>query len=942
MMICTRRRDDWAWATWLPHLASSDGPRVAVDSTSAAQLLEGANVVTAPMPMSNKRPNGPVHLVVADEPKWFEGVASPLRAIVTDPAVRVRAIVIAATLQQVPACATQVVFVDGPSGELHTPSTGANVNGVALGRLDVGEADSVARSLACLDDADLATTSAALDRAALPEILAFDVESIQRRWATADPARSALAVVGVDAFGPVTIDLVNDGPHALIAGTTGAGKSELLRTLVCALCAATDSEHLNVILIDFKGGGAFGALAVLPHVVGVVTDLDPYLSARALSCLKAELRRREHLLADAGVDDLPAYLRGGHDADEPIARLVVVIDEFATLVSELPGFVGSLVDVAQRGRSLGIHLVLATQRPAGVVDNKIKANTNLRIALRLQDDMDSFDVIDVADAAKLPRKLPGRAIARLGSNERRTFQTAIARDLAAEDHQMLTVSPADVWNATRPRGRTMLETSHQLVANIALAAQGLRPARVPWPQPLPDTVTELPDPDGTNIVGLVDLPDEQRLGPWSWTPADGNLAIITGDLDDAATTALTIASLTAQRNAPREMHLHLVDGSVGKLATLETFPHVGTSIRADQPSSLRRLLELLNRELDHRSTNPHQIERPAVVVVIDGFSGVTESMEAVADLSIQQLLTRLLRDGPALGITTMATASTERAIPMRYMGLFAHRLVGQLMDPAAYGFLGLKTAELPTFQRGRFIDLATNHVVQIASLAAEAPRSTAAPDPRRIIVKLLGDRVAATDLDYDNSQLGDTWQLPIGWDQVCATQNLVLPPGIDALVAGPPRSGRTTTVKQIARAAQRLGAQVVAVANPLDGVDQWCSTIEQLTELSAVTSPTLVAIDDIETIDQTWTAALNALIVNRPKHLRIVVTGRGDNLRNAISWCAPLRAGRTGILLAPSGMDGDVLKTVLPPRLPTTWPPGRGLLFNLGTMANVQVAVGSS
>ena len=160
-------------------------------------------------------------------------------------------------------------------------------------------------------------------------------------------------------------------------------------------------------LIDYKGGSTFDACADLPHTVGVVTDLDERLAERALVSLEAEIRRRERRLRGVGADGLDAYrVAVGADVD-PLPRLVVVIDEFAAMAADLPGFLPALVGVAQRGRSLGIHLILATQRPAGVVSDEIRANTNLRIALRLQDRADAIDVVGVADPVSFPGASPG-------------------------------------------------------------------------------------------------------------------------------------------------------------------------------------------------------------------------------------------------------------------------------------------------------------------------------------------------------------------------------------------------------------------------------------------------------------------------------------------------------------------------------------------------------
>ena len=307
---------------------------------------------------------------------------------------------------------------------------------------------------------------------------------IGARWHRRAPGLQA--TVGVTEHGPLTVDLLTDGPHGLIVGTTGAGKSELLRTLVASLAGQHSPDQLSFLLVDFKGGGAFDACAGLPHTVGVVTDLDEHLAARALRCLRAELRHRERRLREAGVSDL----RDLTAPVPPLPRLVIVIDEFATLAVELPGFLTALVDVAQRGRSLGIHLLLATQRPQGVVDGKIRANTNLRVALRVQDEVDSRDVLGTSQAADIDRRRPGRGYARFGAGEIVAFQSAlvsapVATDIAAR----IEVEPFTLIPGSQPSPATVPADGHgetDLQALVAAAVQafhdgGYAAPRVPWP-----------------------------------------------------------------------------------------------------------------------------------------------------------------------------------------------------------------------------------------------------------------------------------------------------------------------------------------------------------------------------------------------------------------------------------------------------------------------------
>ncbi len=184
---------------------------------------------------------------------------------------------------------------------------------------------------------------------------------------------------------------------------------------------------MTFVLVDYKGGSAFKDCVQLPHTVGMVTDLDAHLVERALVSLSAELTRREHILAAADAKDIEDYTSsqarvGRPSRLEPLPRLLIVIDEFASMVRDLPDFVAGLVNIAQRGRSLGIHLILATQRPTGAVSADIRANTNLRIALRVTDANESADVIEAPEAAHISPSTPGRGYVRLGHASLVPFQ----------------------------------------------------------------------------------------------------------------------------------------------------------------------------------------------------------------------------------------------------------------------------------------------------------------------------------------------------------------------------------------------------------------------------------------------------------------------------------------------------------------------------------------
>ncbi|UIN29754.1 FtsK/SpoIIIE domain-containing protein [Microbacterium binotii] len=318
--------------------------------------------------------------------------------------------------------------------------------------------------------------------------------------------------IGADGNGPAIVDLVADGPHALVAGMTGSGKSELLVTWVAQLAATRSTREVTFLLADFKGGTAFDALAELPHVAGVLTDLDPYATQRALESLRAEIRHRERALAAAGARDVA-------DAGVELPRLVVVVDEFAALL-EAHRELGTLfADLAARGRALGIHLILGTQRAAGVVRESLLANCPLRVSLRVVDDADSRFVIGTHAAAEIPGELASRGTA------------FVRRAGDAEPHalRVARTTPADV-------------------ATICDRRRAEPAPRRPWQPPLPQRwpLSEAPVSAERPVVGLVDEPDHQRQRAARLEKDDAGVLVLGGP-GSGRTTAL--AALAAQSPA---------------------------------------------------------------------------------------------------------------------------------------------------------------------------------------------------------------------------------------------------------------------------------------------------------------------------------------------------------------------------------------------------------
>jgi DNA segregation ATPase FtsK/SpoIIIE, S-DNA-T family len=990
--ILTRddRARDWDWAKWLPHVrdASGSGRWLAGDRDTADALLAaltaedrddgrgGRLLSTAP---PDDAPQGRHVLAVLDDVALTQGRRAPARRLLRGDHHPAAGIVIAETADQLPAVTTTVVelFSELGDAELRRPQVAWGVDELVVGGCSDATARDLARTLSRYEDPELELVGAGLPRTVrLLPLLGMDdlsVEMIAKAWTQGQPDPPPATPLGVGEDGVLDLDLVADGPHGLIGGTTGSGKSELLRSLVAGLAARVDPDHLVFVLVDYKGGSAFDRCAELPHTVGMVTDLDGHLGERALRSLEAELHHRERVLRDSGAQDLPDYLRSGSPAG-PLPRLVVVIDEFATLAAELPDFLGALVGIAQRGRSLGVHLLLATQRPSGSVNANIKANTNLRIALRVQDAQDSLDIIDRRDAAELSRATPGRAYVRLGPGDVALVQTPLSTASSPPERRTAVRLgpfpfaprlPAIDADDDATGGPSDLE---RLVTTIGEAfARSGRPApRRPWLEMLPEHLT-LDDLDaavgaeaaGTGAwLGLADDPDHQRRVPLGWAPHEGHLGLF-GMVGSGTTTALVSLALSlADRHAPDRLHLHAIDLGAGGLADLAGLPHVGAVVPATATELRDKLLRSLRRELDRRrELAPDEIAaQPTVVVLVDGIGSLLAEFEGTDGLEQGERFRRVFNDGPTVGILFAVTGDRIGALPTRYGAAVARKLLFRHADPHEFGAVGIRTSALPGFVPGRALDGTSHLVVQVADpgdtaarVAAIAIRWDGTAGPPKL--RSLPAAVELAELPAGRLD-GAVLDLPIAVaEEDLRPVALRLHPGEHALVAGPPRSGTTSTLATVAHQVRAADPQAVIVAlcgtrSPLYGLEP-LDAAGSLADLAGVVRAALtdprrwvVLIDDAPGVDDV-DGILASLLASRRPGLHLVGSGRTDDLRGGFAhWSRPLRQARAGVLLRPNlTADGELLGVRLPRRVAVgLGVAGRGFVVTEGEAVLGQVA----
>ncbi|MEV4380132.1 FtsK/SpoIIIE domain-containing protein [Streptosporangium sp. NPDC049644] len=1064
----------WSWVRWLPHCAPRGGEDcvalVGADPEAAARRVSelaaliderlGDDAAAGSAARLGRVPAGwgdlgggggseqPYAAPVYDERPYdvlvvLDG-AQVLRALPGMPQV----------LRQGPRAGVYTLAVDGDQrllpeecATVAAMETDGTVRLRGGGLDDLGEiladqvtaawCDRLARSLAPIrdvsrDDAGLALPGSArlLDLLELPSVSGA---ALAERW-----GRATEAVVGVGPEGPFSVDLRRDGPHALIAGTTGAGKSELLQTLICSLAVANRPDEMTFVLIDYKGGAAFKECVRLPHTVGMVSDLDGHLTQRALASLAAEIRRRERLLLTVGAKDIEDYhelrdartarasrdllvagsgapvrpLRGRAEPPAPLPRLVLVIDEFAAMVSELPDFMTGLVDIARRGRSLGIHLILATQRPGGVVTADIQANTSLRIALRVTEATESADVIDRPDAAYIPKSAPGRCYVKSGAGAATAVQTArIGGRSPGVSGGEARVRVTEVgWQALgRPRPtRAGVEGGH--VTDLSVLADALvEAARVagvaeqpsPWLEPLPELTvvpglstpsTGLPYRTGAEEVpplafGVTDMPWAQDRRALALDLAGGGHLLIAGASRSGRSTALrTLAGAIAGRTSPDDVHVHAIDCGSGALLPLMAMPHCGAVVTRDQLDRVERLLARLRAEVGRRQqllaeagyaslaelrAGTDGPRLPWLVLMLDRWEGFVAAFEGYDYGRLIDSLMQLLREGPAVGLRAVVTG--DRSVLLGQIStVFDDRLILRLADPSDYGLAGLPVKDLPTtLAPGRALSTGEYgttesqiallcddpsgpaQVAALQALARSAPEITADPPLR---VDALPMRVTAAqvlDLVPSFRPPSPLWALfGAGGDSLAPLGVDLLAHGPGAVVAGPPRSGRSTALLTATHSLLAQGTPTVLVTprrSPLctlvdtPGVLAVLDANGDLHEAVTGQDRYVVIVDDAELISPDsplGTALEQVLRSGRDGEHGMIIGGTTGDLTTAYrGFAAETRKGRTGLLLSvQSPADGDLF-TVRLPRGAVGGPPGRGLLVTLGSVTPIQAAV---
>lgn len=784
---------DWDWVRWLPH-ARSDAlggapVRVGNDQASREQRIKELLALLDARRSAGAETSlwSPAMVVVLDGVRALRAQPGVPRLLREGPSYGIYAVGLDHDPSRLAEEGRAEVAFE-PDGLTSTIRVSGRdpVDGVLIDLVAPAWAERVARKLAPVRDATGEEGGADLPSSVrFVDLVGMDLdnpEAVVSRWRAG--GRTTLAPVGVSIDGTFALDLQRDGPHALVAGTTGSGKSEFLQTLVASLALANRPDAIQFVLVDYKGASAFADCAELPHTVGLVTNLDGRETQRALASLEAELHRRETCLRQLRAADVDKAWE--YDPDRAgamgLARLVLVIDEFAELVHELPDFVTGLIRIARVGRSLGVHLILATQRPAGVVTGEMRANTGLRVALRMEDPGDSLEVLESTSAAGISRATPGRAYARMGGGAQivafQSARVAGRRKGAAIGLPAPQVLPVPwprlgypvAFRAVRDEQTGRATDLHALVDVVAKAAEeaGIPPGRSPWLEPLPGVLSldqlplaETPESGPAPVAfGLEDRPADQAQPAAFFDLAGGTHLAVAGAARSGRSTLLrTLAASLGRSIPPDDLHIYGLDFGNGALLPLASLPHCGAIVMRSEAERMERLVQRLTDEVTRRqelmarqgfgdiaeqraAAGPDE-RLPYMVLLLDRWEGFAATYPIESGSAMPAAIGRLVREGPGAGLR-LVLSGDRGLLTDRIASQIEDRLVLRLNDRDDYRLANINpkvvAEDIPP---GRALRADSGIEVQVAVLAGPTgvdPSGQAQGEAVRSVARLAAER----------------------------------------------------------------------------------------------------------------------------------------------------------------------------------------------------------
>ncbi|BBO00161.1 type VII secretion protein EssC [Sporolactobacillus terrae] len=856
----------WAWLKWLPHLQSlsTHGKSMIYNEQTRDQLLPSVYALLKERTHTDKKEKKIflphlVFVIASDQLIHEHEITEFLGKNFTD--IGISSIFLANTKDNLHENVSTVVrYVNETSGDVLILNKVANGQSFQVDPFVEAGNERFARGLAALNHRSGFTNSIPDNVTFLEMMHAEDVRDlhIRQQWMQHDPAKSLAVPVGLRSKNDVLELNLHEkahGPHGLLAGTTGSGKSEFLQSYILSLAVNFHPHDVAFLLIDFKGGGMAQLFEKLPHLLGTMTNIndEKHFSDRALAAVKSESRRRQLLFSENNINHIDDYqlLYKQGKVKTPLPHLFIISDEFAELKKEEPDFIRELVTTARIGRSLGIHLILATQKPAGVVDDQIRSNSRFKIALRVQDKSDSNDILGNGDAAEL--KQVGRGYLQVGNNEMyELFQSAwsgapyekniyTSEDdvFYVKDTGYYPISEVHANKEVQAKKQTELEAVVQAITAL-YRAMGLKRLRSPWLAPLP---LHLVRPVAANrmkkqdqfLLGLADHPEkQQQTAVYLNMQRAKNIAVF-GASGFGKTTMISSYLLeTAKHYTSDQVQLYLFDFGSGGLLPFRTLHHTGDYFRLDEKEKMDKFAKWLNQEIQRRkdlfrrSGVPNvdlfneQEARPLpyLKIVVDNFEALREE---AAD-ALEEAFIRWAREGSNLGIQFILSVSRANGIRPNLLSSLPIRVSYYMTDQSEFytifsgsvkttieaipGRALIKSDELEMIQT--YLPFETKTAGEYLMRLREEIHACNEhyPESDAIFhVPMLPDRLNASE--FLENRKRDASSLYIGLDE-----ETVQPLSINSrqmntfIIVGDPRKGKTNTIRLILEQLMRQDTQI--------------------------------------------------------------------------------------------------------------------------------------
>lgn len=683
-VVCFFREEDRAQRQfsyslkWLPHIWQEDGKRrfLAGNEQEAANLLP---YLTKQLQERRGGSEGLFYLVIVADLLLLKGEALLQELISGQKDLYCHTLFLAEKEEELAGFTGQLITAKRGNAEVRiVGKESAEAQNIRTEFLEEEAADYYMRRLYCLQKEQGESVS-------VPEEVDFlrlyDVKRVEElhcfsRWKEREEMKRIRVPIGIGEKGKLVYLDVHEkfhGPHGLIAGTTGAGKSELLQTYLLSLAVSFSPESVNFFIIDYKGGGMGQVLCELPHCSGVISNLSGSRIKRALLSLKSEAVRRQVLFGEEGVSHVDEYgkLYREGKVEEPIPHLILVVDEFAELKKEEPEFMQEVISFSQIGRSLGIHLLLATQKPAGTIDDKIWSNTRFRLCLRVADRQDSMDMLKRPEAAALTGA--GRCYLQVGNNEIfEVFQSGYSSAVYKADEKKQTAylveRTGERYKAKSEDRGTVVRQLEEVVNYVNETARnaGFQKARNLWMEELPEELYLAEIASGEKekrgyIVGKYDDPYRQRQELLFYHPMSEGHLCLCGMPGSGKTTFLQTLLWQICQNPPAEAGFLLIGAKDVKLSGFLEMPHcMGYISKKEDAECFFYHLEKLvkkRKELLSDLTYLEQLkqgkkQQKQIFLLIDNYGDFREMTEDFYDSKIE----RIAKEGPALGICLVLTA----------------------------------------------------------------------------------------------------------------------------------------------------------------------------------------------------------------------------------------------------------------------------------------------